>query len=110
MPPPILSGAALQRPSSLQNALTTRLRSARAGAGCRWACIVIFLCAASGDYLANYFPAWVGRQVIKAIRGELFAHYLRLPTAQYDRESSAMMLTRLTYNAELVASARPPIR
>jgi len=30
--------------------------------------------------------------VVKAIRGELFAHYLQLPTAQYDRESSAVKL------------------
>ncbi len=65
----------------------------------------IFLFRGVGDYLANYFPFWVGRQVIKAIRTELFAHYLRLPTATYDRESSGSMLSRLTYNAETVAAA-----
>ncbi|MGA2025189.1 MAG: ABC transporter transmembrane domain-containing protein, partial [Steroidobacteraceae bacterium] len=67
--------------------------------------IVIFLVRGGGDYLANYFPSWVGRQVIKAIRSDLFAQYLRLPTAQYDRDSTATMLTRLTYNTELVAAA-----
>jgi len=67
--------------------------------------LLIFLARGVGDYLANYFPFWVGRQVIKAIRGELFAHYLRLPTAQYDRESSAVKLNRLSYNAEMVAAA-----
>jgi ATP-binding cassette, subfamily B, bacterial MsbA len=67
--------------------------------------IVIFLVRGVGDYLANYFPSWVGRQVIKAMRSDLFAQYLRLPTAQYDRESTGAMLTRLTYNAELVAAA-----
>jgi len=67
--------------------------------------LLIFLARGLGDYLANYFPFWVGRQVIKAIRGELFAHYLCLPTAQYDRESSAVKLNRLTYNAEMVAAA-----
>jgi len=65
----------------------------------------IFLFRGAGDYLANYFPFWVGRQVIKAIRTDLFAHYLRLPTAIYDRESSGTMLSRLTYNAETVAAA-----
>ena len=35
--------------------------------------LLIFLSRGVGDYLANYFPFWVGRQVIKAIRGELFA-------------------------------------
>jgi subfamily B ATP-binding cassette protein MsbA len=67
--------------------------------------IVIFLVRGGGDYLASYFPSWVGRQVIKAIRSDLFAQYLRLPTAQYDQEASGTMLTRLTYNTELVASA-----
>ncbi len=67
--------------------------------------LLIFLSRGVGDYLANYFPFWVGRQVIKAIRGELFEQYLRLPTAQYDRESSAVKLNRLTYNAEMVAAA-----
>jgi subfamily B ATP-binding cassette protein MsbA len=67
--------------------------------------IVIFLVRGGGDYLASYFPSWVGRQVIKAIRSDLFGQYLRLPTSQYDQDSSATMLTRLTYNTELVASA-----
>ncbi|MGH8255843.1 MAG: ABC transporter transmembrane domain-containing protein, partial [Steroidobacteraceae bacterium] len=69
------------------------------------AVIAIFLVRGVGDYLGTYFPGWVGRQVITVIRGDLFSRYLRLPTARYDRESTSGMLTRLIYNAELVASA-----
>ena len=65
----------------------------------------IFLVRGIGDYLGTYFPFWVGRQVIKSIRNDLFAHFLRLPTATYDRESSGAMLSKLTYNAESVAAA-----
>jgi len=65
----------------------------------------IFAFRGLGDYLANYFPFWVGRQVIKAIRTDLFVHYLRLPSSTYDAESTATMLSRLTYNAETVAAA-----
>ena len=65
----------------------------------------IFAVRGAGDYLANYFPFWVGRQVIKAIRSDLFAHYMRLPTSTYDRESTGAMLARLTANAETVAGA-----
>ena len=43
--------------------------------------------------------------MINTIRAELFAKYLQLPTAWYERESSGPMLSRLTYNAELVADA-----
>ena len=67
--------------------------------------LAIFAVRGLGDYLASYFPFWVGRQVIKSIRCDLFAHYLRLPPSVYDRESSGTMLSRLTYNAETVAAA-----
>jgi subfamily B ATP-binding cassette protein MsbA len=65
--------------------------------------IALFLLRGLGDYLSTYFPGWVGRQVIKAMRAQLFAHYLRLPTAYYDRASGGSMLSRLTYNIEQVA-------
>ena len=67
--------------------------------------IALFMFRGVGDFLANYFPAWVGRQMITTIRAELFAKYLQLPTSWYERESSGPMLSRLTYNAELVADA-----
>jgi len=74
----------------------------------RWLPLLIiglFVLRGAGDYMANYFPGWVGRQVIKSLRSELFAKYMMLPTSYYDRESSAQMLTRLTYNVELLAES-----
>jgi subfamily B ATP-binding cassette protein MsbA len=67
--------------------------------------IGLFVLRGAGDYMANYFPGWVGRQVIKSLRSELFAKYMMLPTGYYDRESSGQMLTRLTYNVELLAES-----
>ena len=67
--------------------------------------VVLFFLRGVGDYVSNYFPGWVGRQIIKAMRGELFAHFLRLPTRFHDSSTSAQLLSRLTYNIELVAEA-----
>jgi len=67
--------------------------------------ILLFLLRGIGDYLSNYFPGLVGRQVIKSMRSELFNKYMSLPTRYYDRESSGTMLTRLTYNVELLAES-----
>jgi subfamily B ATP-binding cassette protein MsbA len=67
--------------------------------------IVLFLVRGIGDYLSVYAPGWVGRQVIKALRGDVFAHYLRLPVSYFDRNGVAQLLSRLTYNIELVAEA-----
>jgi len=66
---------------------------------------VLFLLRGIGDYMSVYFPGYVGRQVIKSIRGALFRHYLDLPASYYDRSSSGTLLSRLTFNIEQVAEA-----
>ena len=67
--------------------------------------IVLFTLRGIGDYVSNYFPGWVGRQVIKGLRRDVFSHYLRLPTAYLDTQQSGHLLSKLTYNIELVADA-----
>jgi subfamily B ATP-binding cassette protein MsbA len=67
--------------------------------------VVMFFLRGVGDYVSSYFPAYVGRQVIKKLRAELFAKYMHLPVSYYDRTSTAPMMSRLTYNVELVAEA-----
>jgi ATP-binding cassette, subfamily B, bacterial MsbA len=69
------------------------------------AIVVIFAARGVGDYVSQYAPGWVGRQVVKRLRADLFRHYLDLPSAFYDRTASAQLLSRLTYNTELVAEA-----
>jgi subfamily B ATP-binding cassette protein MsbA len=58
-----------------------------------------------GDFLSVFAMAEIGRQVVKGIRSDLFRHLLDLPSAYYDRESSAQLLSTLTFNTELVAEA-----
>jgi subfamily B ATP-binding cassette protein MsbA len=67
--------------------------------------VVLFLARGIGDYIANYYPSWVGRQVIKGLRHDVFAHYMRLPTAYLDRQQSGHLLSKLTNNIEMVAAA-----
>ena len=67
--------------------------------------VVLFALRGIGDFVANYYPSWVGRQVIKSLRRDVFSHYLRLPTAFLDRQQSGHLLSKLTYNIEMVADA-----
>jgi ATP-binding cassette, subfamily B, bacterial MsbA len=67
--------------------------------------VVLFAFRGLGDYIGNYYPSWVGRQVIKGLRHDVFAHYLRLPTAYLDSQQSGVLLSKLTYNIEQVAGA-----
>ncbi|MGB6356516.1 MAG: lipid A export permease/ATP-binding protein MsbA [Steroidobacteraceae bacterium] len=67
--------------------------------------VVLFTLRGIGDYVQSYYPSWVGRQVIKGLRHDVFSHYLRLPTAYLDRQQSGHLLSKLTNNIELVATA-----
>jgi subfamily B ATP-binding cassette protein MsbA len=69
------------------------------------AIVALFALRGSGDFLASFAPASVGRRVIKALRADVFRHCLALPASYFDRQSPAALLTRLTYNVELVAEA-----
>src|ERR1700735_844139 len=67
--------------------------------------VVLFTMRGIGDYVQGYFPSWVGRQVIKGLRRDVFSHYLKLPTAYLDRQQSGHLLSKLTNNVEFVAGA-----
>ena len=74
----------------------------------RWVPLLIlgiFMVRGIADYVAVYSMSWVGRQVIKRMRREVFAKFLVLPTSFYDTSSSGALLSRLTFNIEQVAQA-----
>jgi subfamily B ATP-binding cassette protein MsbA len=67
--------------------------------------IVIFLVRGVASYLSTYWMSWVARQVIKALRTQVFEKILRLPVAFFDRTPSGSLLSRLVYDVEQVAHA-----
>jgi subfamily B ATP-binding cassette protein MsbA len=58
-----------------------------------------------GDFIQTYCPGYVGRHIIKRLRGQILDHFLNLPVAYYDSHASGVLLSRLTYNTEQVAQA-----
>ena len=58
-----------------------------------------------GNFGGVFGMEWVGRRLIADLRADLFARYLDLPAAYFDRHSSGQMISRVTYNAEQVAQA-----
>lgn len=67
--------------------------------------VVISLLRAVMDFVTVYFLSWVGRSVVRDMRGQLFERYLRMPARFYDSSSTGELLSRLTYNTEQVAEA-----
>ncbi|HYL01991.1 MAG TPA: lipid A export permease/ATP-binding protein MsbA [Steroidobacteraceae bacterium] len=69
------------------------------------AVIVLFLLRGLGDFTQTYFMGYVGRRVVARLRSEVFRRILELPIGYFDRSSSAMLLSRLTYNTEQIGQA-----
>ncbi len=67
--------------------------------------ISIFLVRGLATFLSTYCMGWVGRNVVKNLRQDMFAQLLKLPTSYYDKVSSGELLSKLTYNVEQVADA-----
>ncbi|MGB9428344.1 MAG: lipid A export permease/ATP-binding protein MsbA [Gammaproteobacteria bacterium] len=65
----------------------------------------LFVLRGIAGFFATYFISWVGRGVIKTLRGQAFGKLLRLPTRYYDASSSGILISKLTYNIEQVAEA-----
>jgi subfamily B ATP-binding cassette protein MsbA len=65
----------------------------------------LFMLRGVGDFLQTYCPGFVGRHIVKTLRGEIFDRYLSLPVSYFDRQTSGVLLSRLTYNTEQVAQA-----
>ncbi len=63
------------------------------------------LARGAAGFVSSFCMAWVGRQVIKTMRSQVFSHFLTLPTAYYDHNSSGNLLSKLTFNIEQVSES-----
>jgi subfamily B ATP-binding cassette protein MsbA len=69
------------------------------------ALVGLFFVRGLGDFTQTYFMGYVGRSVVKEMRGQLFSRLLMLPIGYYDRHSSNVLLSRLTFNTEQIGAA-----
>ena len=65
----------------------------------------LFLVRGMATYTAGYNMAKIARGVIQTLREQVFRKYLTLPAAFFQRESSAVQISRMTFTVEQVANA-----
>lgn len=65
----------------------------------------IFVLRGVAGFASTYYISWIGWRVIKQLRGEIFSKYLTLPTSFYDKASSGELISRITFNSQMVANA-----
>jgi subfamily B ATP-binding cassette protein MsbA len=65
----------------------------------------IFFLRGIASYVSDYGMAYIGRNIVQTIRGEVFDAYLRMTDGFFNRESSGSLIARITYTSEQVAQS-----
>ena len=74
----------------------------------RWipyAFFVIFILRGLSGFATELSLGWIGRRVISDLRREVFDKFLTLPTRFFDKQAAGPLLSRMTYNVEMVAES-----
>jgi len=67
--------------------------------------IGVFLVRAISGFISDYGMAWIGRQIIRQMRDEMFNKLLLLPNYFYDINSTGSTISRFTFDVEQLAEA-----
>lgn len=77
--------------------------------GMRWtiplAIVALFVLRGIATFATDYGMARTGRSVVRDLREDILAKYLRLPSERFDREPVPAMVSRLNYDTEQVTQA-----
>ncbi len=68
-----------------------------------WVIVGMFFLRGVGHYIGTYGMNWVGRKIIADIRQQVFNKYLSLPTSFFDKQSSAGLISRMTFDIEMMS-------
>jgi subfamily B ATP-binding cassette protein MsbA len=67
--------------------------------------VALFLVRGVATFCTDYGMSRAGRSVVRDLREDILAKYLRLPSTRFDRESVPAMVSRLNYDTEQVTQA-----
>ena len=65
----------------------------------------VFALRGMGTFFSQYFIAYVGRNVINALRNDVFDRLMTLPSRYFDNNAAGRLVSKLTFNVEQVAEA-----
>ena len=74
----------------------------------RWmpiAFVTIFIARGISGFATEYSLGWIGRNVISSLRRTVFQKFLTLPTRFFEERTAGPLLSRLTYNVEMIAES-----
>jgi subfamily B ATP-binding cassette protein MsbA len=65
----------------------------------------IFIVRGLAGYCGAYALAWVSGNVLIDVRREMFAHLLRLPASEFEREASGLLISRVVFEVNSFTDA-----
>ncbi len=74
----------------------------------RWlpvAFVLVFIARGITGFATEASLGWVGRNVISSLRRDVFGKFLTLPTKFFETQTSGLILSRMSYNVEMVAES-----
>jgi subfamily B ATP-binding cassette protein MsbA len=74
----------------------------------RWmpiAFVGVFIARGVAGFATEASLGWIGRSVISSLRRDVFRKFLTLPSRFIETHSTGPMLSRMTYNVEMVAES-----
>ena len=69
------------------------------------ALIAIFVVRGVATFSSNYAMAWVANKVLVDLRRRMFAHMLRLPASEFEREALGLLISRIVFEVTNVTGA-----
>ncbi len=67
--------------------------------------LALMLIRGTSGFVSAYCMSWVSNNVVMSLRQQIFNHFMKMPVAFFDKESTGSLLSRITYDTEQVASA-----
>ncbi len=67
--------------------------------------LIVFVFRGVAGFVTEYSLGWIGRQIIHRMRGEVLGQYLVLPTRFFDERASGRLLSRVSYDIEMIAES-----
>lgn len=80
-------------------------KNVESGVSISLAFMVIFVIRGLSGFATEYSLGWIGRRVISDLRREVFGKFLMLPGKFFDAQAAGPLMSRLTYNVEMVAES-----
>ena len=74
----------------------------------RWlpvAFVTVFFARGVTGFASEASLGWIGRSVISSLRRDVFRKFLTLPTRFFESQATGPMLSRMSYNVEMVAES-----